>query len=172
MHGIETGLHYLPGGITFAEPIEYPELETHRQVAVVRPVPNNVTTANIVSDMQMIMTHKEMITESTRSSPLAGPIFREPDRQVSLTRERISSKMVHEVIEVSIIKPYTFTRVIVGVLISGELRPEAFHIRMIEFSKVISEPIGRMSVRPDPPRLAGIQRLTSDSFLKVLVCPR
>tara|TARA_R110002126_G_scaffold54613_4_gene147829 strand:+ start:656 stop:1039 length:384 start_codon:yes stop_codon:yes gene_type:complete len=105
-------------------------------------------------------------------------ILREPDRQERLTGLRVVFQMLDYIHQVSegVANPSTAMEgidICIGyVLSSGELRPIAFHIGMRELFTFSSMSIGGVSPWPVLPFLSWIERHTSDTFFKVIVCPR
>ena len=98
MHREEPGLDGFPVGLFCPKGIKHPEEKPDGKVAIVRPMPDNVTRTDIISDMDMIMAHEKVIPDRTRSSPFARAILRKPYRKVSLTAKRIVSEMINQVI--------------------------------------------------------------------------
>jgi len=100
MHRIETRLYRIPIGerVFLPQAVEDPEEKSDRKVAIIRPMSNNVTTTDIISEMEMIVAHEKVITERTRPSSSTRTILRKPYRKISLTAKRIVSEMINEVI--------------------------------------------------------------------------
>src|SRR5262249_62042425 len=111
--------------------------------------------------MQVIMPHKEVVSEGAGLPARTGEVLRIPYRQIRLTRERIFSEMVDKIIVVSIAIPYASRS---SLLIFQVVRPEPLLIRMGKSARLRSMCVSRITPRPDLPRLTGIGPVPSDPF--------
>lgn len=84
VHREETRLYSLPSLVAFTQLVEHPEEKTDAEVTIICPMPYNVTATDIVSNMQIIVTHEKVITERAGSAAFARSILWEPDRKVGL----------------------------------------------------------------------------------------
>jgi hypothetical protein len=77
---------------------EDPEQESDGKVAVVSPMPYEVTGPNVVSDVKVVKSIDEVVSEGAGLATLAGTILRKPYREIRLPGKWILPKMGYEVI--------------------------------------------------------------------------
>lgn len=188
MHGQRSGLDIIPGVLKVCQAalIKHPQQQTDGHVDVISEVPHEVAAAKVVDDVESVASHNKVIPQGARNPFLLHTgleVLGEPNRQVSLTGQRLVGQHIDQVIEVSVIKPNPAMLGEVRVVClqnptlspASVLRPVAFGVAVVKLGVLLPGPtvgVGGACPGPITPLLAGVQGVTSDSlFLEVVVCP-
>src|SRR6478752_2834982 len=162
---------FFPARIKRAELVQNPELQSNGQIDIILEMPNDITRADIVNSVQVIIPHDELIAQGTRDSDIAdvARVLRIPDREIRLAAERMLLQMKHQIVQISETVANSL-RYSAGIL--ERVRPDAFHIRMREASFLIAEAVCRIAPWPVSPLHSGVDAFSSDTLLEMIIGPR
>ena len=105
MHDEEAGSDSIPDlRPTLTKLIQYPQVKPDREIAIIRPVPVEVTRPHVVGAVEVPVSENEVIAEGARLTTFNGYVFGVVDGQVRLTSIWLISQVINQIVKVAILR--------------------------------------------------------------------